>query len=457
MGVDGQIRTRARRVAVTLGVLAIAGLAVLFALPSPQARVYPDRIPVRFWHMWTSDWKVVIDRIVARFNASQDVYEVIPLSIPQQGADSKFLLAVAGGDPPDVMAQWQQVVPAWAENGLLLPVDELMTPAEREAFERDTYPVAKRIGQYKDRLYGIAIGLNIFACYYRADHFREAGVDPDRFPATLEALTEQGARLDRRDSAGNLVRVGFLPELYGNGLAMCAPAFGGGFYEWQRGAVTLDTPENLRALSYVVDCRRRLGFENVLRFTSGTKSGVGVDWPFVSGAYSVAVDGQWRVEELAKYAPQVEYRVAPFPAPSGGRARAGCASGNFMVIPRGARQAQGAWEFIKFWSGLSDPAQAAEFYVWGGWMPLSPAVAAAPAYREYVRKHPAFAVFLDLLASEEMQPAPPVPYQVYLSDAITRTEDFAKRGTRTPADALAWLKGEVSRELARRKEFGYAE
>ncbi len=34
------------------------------------------RKKVRFWHMWTAEWKDVVDRIVDRFNKSQSEYEV---------------------------------------------------------------------------------------------------------------------------------------------------------------------------------------------------------------------------------------------------------------------------------------------------------------------------------------------------------------------------------------------
>ena len=109
-------------------IVAIIGAVVVLALPGPPPRKYPDRVPVRFWHMWTAEWKDVVDDIVDRFNVSQNVYEVIPLSIPYTAADSKFLLSVAGGAPPDVMAQWNPVIPKWAENDLIIPLDELMTP-----------------------------------------------------------------------------------------------------------------------------------------------------------------------------------------------------------------------------------------------------------------------------------------------------------------------------------------
>jgi multiple sugar transport system substrate-binding protein len=433
-------------------VLAVAGVILMLALPGSTSRKYPDRVPVRFWHMWTAEWKAVVEQVVDRFNESQDVYEVIPLSVPGTAADSKFLLSVAGGDPPDVMAQWNPVIPKWAESGLLIPLNDLMPPEQWQEFQRTAYPVVLKIGTYGGKLYGVTTGLDIYACYCRLAVLREAGLDSNHFPETLDELVDWGRRLSKSSREGDLARIGFLPT----GLAMYAPAFGGGFYDWTRGVVTLNTPQNLEALTFLVDERKKLGFENVVRFESGLTAGVGnAEWPFISGAYAITVDGQWRVEQIAKYAPELEYATFPLPPPKGGRKHAGWANGNFMIIPRGARQVQGAWEFIKFWSGVDDPERAAEFYTWGGWLPPCRAVAEAPKYREYVRKHPQFKTFLDVLPSENIQPTPPVPYQVYLWDRITQADDSARRGSLTPTAALERLEKEIDQEIATRRQFGY--
>jgi multiple sugar transport system substrate-binding protein len=437
-----------------LGLAALAGLAWLLSAPQPSRAPLPGRTPVRFWHMWTGEWKDVIDKIADRFNQSQSEFDVQALSVPTQGADVKLLLAAAGGDPPDVMAQWNPVIPTWANNGLLTPLDSLMTPEEHSRFEQEAYPVVKRLGEYKGHLYGLTIGLNIHACYYRPDHFREAGLDPDHFPTTMEELVAVGEKLNRFDKAHNLTRIGFMPKDFRH----MAPIFGGGFYDWDRGELTIKTEQNLRALTFLADERRKLGFSNVVRFESGLNTGgFSVEWPFISGAYSVLIDGQWRVEQVGKFAPNLEYRVAPIPPPKGGRKLSGWSNGNFLVIPKAAHHRDGAWEFVKFWSGLEQPERAAEFYTMGGWLPLSPAVANAPKYQEYLRKYPQFRTFLEILPSENIQPLPPVPYQVFLMDGIKRAEEAATRGTLTPEQALDKLDRDLAHERARRKEIGYEE
>jgi multiple sugar transport system substrate-binding protein len=451
-------------IAIIAGVLLIGGIALIFMLPAPQTRHYPKRIEVRFWHMWTGEWANVVDKIAQEYNKSQTKYEVVPLSVPSSAADTKFLLAVSGGNPPDVMAQWNPVIPSWADKKLLIPLDEMMTPAEWKEFQGTAYPIAKKIGIYKGKLYGVTTGTNVWALYYNCKHLKEAGLDPKKFPTTLEELMIWGNKLNKFDARKNLTRMGFLPTWY----AEYAPVFGGGFYDWNSEKLTLNSPQNLRALTFLVNARKKIGYNNVVRFESGlSSSGSGSgDWPFIKDFYSIALDGQWRVEEIRKLAEDTrkngdawnfEYGTAPLPPPAGGKSAAGFADGNFLVIPRGAKQAQGAWEFIKFWSGIEKPECAAKFYTWGGWMPINAKVANAPAYQKYVRENPQFKTFLDLMPSENLEPSPPVSYQIFLTDRIGRTDDFATRGSLSPEQALKSLEKDIAAEQARRREFHYDE
>lgn len=440
---------------LTFVVLLLGGLLWLGTRPgnAPAASTpatHAARVQVRFWHMWTAEWKLVVDRIVERFNASQSKYEVVALSVPPEGAESKLLLAAVGGDPPDVMAQWKNVIPTWAKSGLLTPLDDLMSPPDRETFARDAYPVVKRIGQYQGKLYGLAIGVNTWACYYRIDHLREIGVKPEELPTTLEGLVALGKRLNRFDERGNLVRLGFLPKWFQS----YAVLFGGGFYDEARGQLTLNTPENLRALSYLSEQHQALGIDRVVRFDSAQNDGFGLEWPFVTGSVSMTVDGQWRVEQLAKYAPKLEYGVIPVPPPEGGKALGGFANGNYMVVPKGAKQTAGAWEFIRFWSGLADPQVAAELYTWGGWLPALRGVASAPVFEGYLQHFPQFRSFVSLLPSENQQTLPPVPFQTFLLDRITAADDAVMRGVLPPRAALERLEREVAEERERQRSVG---
>jgi multiple sugar transport system substrate-binding protein len=416
------------------------------------AAVKHHRIPVYYWHMWSGEWLPVMDHVCDEFNASQDKYEVIPLQIPYAESDQKFLLAVAGGNPPDLMAQWSPAITAWAQSGILEPLDQRMTPAEHNYFMYQTYPVVHENGWYKGHLYGLLINFDVYACYYRTDLFKQAGLNPNQFPTTMEELNDDGMKLNQTDSSGRLTRIGFLPTMFSNFL----PSYGGGLYDPLTPSVQVLTPPNLRAMQFIVDAHKKLGFDRVVRFNSGFGNQDTEGWPFITGQFAVTLDGEWRVQQLAKYAPKLQYKVAMLPPPAGGVPDASFSSSDFMTIPSGAKHADGAWAFIKFWEGIDHPAQAAKYKISFGWLPASPEQAAAPDYQKYLKLYPQYKTFVQLAASKHIVSLPPIPYAVFLQDKMTADDDLAERGVLTATRALVLLQHQVSEQEQERKALGYA-
>lgn len=434
---------------------AALGTAGYLLSPNPPTRRRHNRKLVRFWHLLSGQWQQPTETFVEQFNESQTKYEVVPLLVPDTSADSKFLLSVAGGYPPDVMLHWTQAMSVWAEGGILLPLDSFMTPEERKDFLINSYPVIAKSGWYKGHLYGMTVGFDLWVIFYRVDHFKEAGLDPDpaKFPKTLEGVVELGKQLDRFDSTGEPKRLGYLPQSFVN----LVPSFGGWFFDEKSREPKVYNPATLGALEFMVKERKRIGFDKVIRFISGLPSSAGTDMPFIGGAYSIMIDGEWRVEHLRKYAPNLEYHTVFVPAPKGGRERSSFSSTNFITIPKGAQEPEGAWEFIRFWTGLGSLNNSAKYYPPFGWMPRGPEATKASEYQEFLREAPQYRTFLELAKSDAIEITPAVTYQLFLMDRITRTDDLATRGSLTPEQALRNLDADVRQERARRKELGYAE
>lgn len=436
-----------------MGVLAAVLLVLGTGTSTP--RTFPERKLVRFWHRWQGDWEKQVQKIVDAFNRSQSEYEVVAVSVPGGGSEAKFILGVIGGDPPDLMSMGSGAVPNLASNGFLTPLETLMTPGEKRRFFDESYPAIRDIGMLGDHCYGITIGADLMALYVNVQQLRDAGYDPDNFPKTLEELEEMGLDLNRYDKEGNLTRLGFLIS----DLGYVAHSFGGGFNMRPDRTLTLNTPENLRALKNLVDYRKKVGFDNVLRFQAGLNDIEGAaSWAFMHGDLTITYDGQWRVEELRKFKPELEYRVFPIPPPKeGGTPLGGLVGGNYMIVPISAKEKHGAWEFLKFWTGLDDPDRAATFYNMGGWLPYSPAVANSPTFQKWLKTNPQFQAFLDILASPNCKAPPPIPNLSFLNDLIFRAEDQALRGAVTPEQALATLEFRFNEERAKRRALGYEE
>ena len=433
----------------------LAVVVFVLATGTSTPRQFPERKVVRFWHRWQGDWEKQVRKIVDAFNQSQDEYEVVPVSVPGNGSEAKFILGVIGGDPPDLMSMGSGAVPNLASNGFLTKLETLMTPDERRRLFNESYPAIRDIGMYKGSCYGITIGADLSALYVNVQQIRDAGYDPDNLPKTLEGIEEMGLNLNRYDKKGNLTRLGFLIS----DLGYVAHSFGGGFEVLPNGDLKLDTPENLRALQNMVDYRRKVGFDNVLRFQAGLNDIEGAaSWAFMHGDLTITYDGQWRVEELRKFKPDLEYRVIPIPPPKeGGKPLAGLVGGNYMIVPISAKEKQGAWEFLKFWTGLDNPDRAATFYNMGGWLPYSPAVANSPTFQKWLKTNPEFQAFLDIIASPNSKAPPSIPNLSFLYDLIVRAEDQALRGAVTPKQARETMEFRFKEERAKRRALGYGQ
>lgn len=441
-----------KRLLIWAGLLAV--VAFIAATGTSTPRKYPDRKLVRFWHRWQGDWEKQVQKIVDAFNESQSQYEVVPVSVPGGGSsEAKFILGVIGGDPPDLMSMASGGLPNLASNGFLTDLGTLMSAEDKKRFFEDSYPAIRETGMYQGKCYGVTIGADLMALYVNVQQVREAGYDPDNLPKTLEGLQELGLKLNRFDKQGNLTRLGLLI----NDVSYVSRLYGGGFDVLPDGTLKLNTPENLRALQNITDFRKKVGFDNVLRFQAGLNDIEGAaSWAFMHGDLTITYDGQWRVEELRKFKPDMEYRVIPIPPPAvGGTPLGGLVGGNYMIVPISAKEKAGAWEFLKFWTGLENPDRAAEFYNLGGWLPYSPAVANSPTFQKWLKANPQFQAFLDILASPNCNAAPSIPNLSFLNDLIMRAEDQAVRGAVTPKRALETLETRFREEREKRRLLGY--
>lgn len=431
-----------------LAVLALVVIVVLGPPPVEKPHLQGRKI-VKFWHMWAAEWGPVIEKICKRFNESQTEYEVVPLYVPADGAATKFLLSAAGGDTPDVVSQWNPVMGTWADKGLVRPVEEMMTPEEKERFLREAYPIFRRYAVYRGKIMSMIPGIDCNAVYYRLDHLREVGRDQNSLPQTLEELVELAKQLDKRAANGDLKRVGLLTQ----NLTGWAPIFGGRFST--EGDFKIDTPENERALEFLVSEVKRYGKDNLQRFISAQPKDTGLTAPLLTGNYSILLDGQWKVKQTNDVAPNgFEYCVAPLPPPKGGVPMASETGANYLMIPTAAKCPEGAWAFMKFWIGFDDAELCAPNVTEMGWLPFCDRVANSKAYRDYLAKYPQFDSFVRLVKSPNLVTGPVGPLQSYVSDQITKADQAATHLSVSPHEALANLQQMVIHEIERQRRLG---
>lgn len=289
---------------------------------------------VTYWEKWGGEEWDTIAAVVAAFNAAQDAYEValIPTGDWSAGADlPRFLAALAGGEPPDLIGlESHQIVDVAAQGALL--------PLRRDVIDVGDLghldPRFGALGETAGGVYGLPVAADIVTLYVDLDAVAgtrlEAGVPGDiaEFDAGLAELTAGG-------------RPGFVPVFPGWWPQAWPWFFGGAWYD-AAGRFTPDRPANARAYEWVAAFRQGVGaaFPGPVNPVAGRDAD-----PFRTGGVALLLDGDWLVPRLARH-PARRWAPAPFPT-VGGRGAAILVA-DVVGVPAGAHCPAGAAAFLRF-------------------------------------------------------------------------------------------------------------
>lgn len=98
--------------------------------------------------------------------------------------------------------------PITADRGAIIPLDDYCTSYGISA---DLYiPVYWQLCRYRGHVFALPTTPGDVALHWNKRLFREAGLDPDRPPRTIEELDQYAERLTKRDCAGRITQVGFI-------------------------------------------------------------------------------------------------------------------------------------------------------------------------------------------------------------------------------------------------------
>ncbi|HEU4752342.1 MAG TPA: extracellular solute-binding protein, partial [Armatimonadota bacterium] len=219
-------------------------------------------------------------------------------------------------------------------------------------------------------------------------------------------------------------------------------AFGGGWYDEKSGRVTANDPRNVAALRWMASYAKRYGVDRMQSFESTFGSNRTPNGSFFVGKAAMWQTGEYALEHLRRYAPNLEWGWFAYPAPPGGRPNSTAASGSVFVIPAATRHPQEAWTFLDW---LTREHAVGQFCQSITNLPPRRDLAASPAFR----KEPLFAFALDLASGENVFGPPPVPVWLRYKAEIQRAEEYAVLGGQEPQAVLDAVQGRVEKELAR--------
>ena len=396
------------------------------------------RVIVEYWEKWTGFEGEAMQAVVDDFNRSQDRIFVRKLTVSR--IDQKMMLATAGGVPPDIAGLWAMYLTSYVENNALMPLDRL---AREAGIREENYiPIFWQMCSQKGFLWALPSTPSVTALHWNKKLFREAGLDPERPPATLEELEKFNEALTQRRPDSSLARVGHLPQEPGWWTRDFSQYFGGSVWDGA-GRLRLDEAPSRDYFRWAATYPERFGGEQMNRLRGAFGNWASPQNPFFSGAVAMTLQGVWMDNFIRQYAPpDFEYGVAAFPTPAAQQgAPVSIADCDILAIPAGARHPREAMEFIAY---TQTPAAMEKLCL--GQKKFTPLREVSPEFL-HAHPHPYLPTFINLAKSPGVKPILALPTLAEFSNDLTTYMNLVLLGRMTPDEAREALQARQQEAL----------
>ena len=295
-----------------------------------------------------------MQKLVKIYNDSQDKVEVVAAYTGNYTqTKTKAQAAIAAGAPPALALMSANLTLEFVLDDQIVSIEDLLKDdgSNRQDFLSDFWPALHKNAIVNDILYAIPFQNSTPLLYVNAEHFREAGLDPNNPPKTWDALLAAAEKLTQRDG-DDVTRYGIVLPQSSSYLSWVFQAFvmanGGDFFNADFGGeVYFDAKETKDALKFY----RGLAYEHDVMPRSITDSKQ-VSTNFISGKASMMILSTGAMGFVRKNAP-FEYKVGFVP---GNVRNAVPIGGGSIVIFKGQEPEKlaAAWDFAKW---LTDAPQ----------------------------------------------------------------------------------------------------
>jgi multiple sugar transport system permease protein len=346
-----------------------AFLGLLFFSAIGPAQEAPAKRDLVVWGVNIGPDSLGTEELIREFERRHPDIRVRVLTMGAGGMNpQKLMTSIVGNVAPDVIAQDRFTIADWASRGAFRSLDDLIERDKADPLspkKEQYYPAPWAEAVYEGKVYGIPTGADNRILYYNKDIFKEkapqlraAGLDPDRAPRTWSELLAYSKVLTEFNKDGTLKRAGFMPNFGNSWLYMYAFQMNADFMSKDGKTCTLNNPGAVTALQFMVDGYDIVGgYEKAKAFESGFL-GKEND-AFIIGKVAMKIDGDWIMDGLSRYGPTLDFGAAPPPVPDDRFYHRGqfanekdtfvtWVGGFTYAIPKGARNVQDGWEFLKW-------------------------------------------------------------------------------------------------------------
>jgi multiple sugar transport system substrate-binding protein len=406
-----------------IGAAAAAPLALALPSCSDRPDIIDGRTVVRFSYLWAGAEAKAMEKVIAAFNRSQDRILVQGVSSPDS---QQQLTAMSSSNGTfDISDQFGNSVGAWADRGILLPLDSYLDRHEVDV--DDVVPAAMDQMVHSGHTYSLPIAVHDKRLLYNKTLLREAGVD---VPTTMDELGEACRALTEQKNDGTITRLGMGNPSPSEVLTTLGFVFGGTWDAKDGNGPTPADPRNIQALQWWVDnVVAPVGADHLAHFESGNGEYLSAADPFFSGRTAMTIDGEWVAVQAAQVAPDLDWGAVELPTGVPGLEDANQLTCSTLFIPTNSRHKDEAAEFLAY---LMSDRPMADFARGLGNLPARTSLKDSKKFQDV----PGFGTFLDGLDSPHMKVLRSALYtQEYQSD-LTSAFDAVLRASQTPEQAM---------------------
>jgi multiple sugar transport system substrate-binding protein len=242
--------------------------------------------------------EALLEETIAAFEEKYPNITVNYEPIPEAYAET-MIGQFSAGDPPDLfyVGATGEAGP-WIDDGLLLPLDDYIAGNPEIGIE-SFYPGLLAPFQRDGSTYGLPKDASPLALFVNPDMLAEAGVE---IPTNWDELASAAEALTTDDVAGfclgaEIQRWGAF--IYQNG---------GALYNEDMSEMTLDSPETVEALDYLLGLHEAGSLQ--------TPAEIGAGWcgeAFGTGQAAMTMEGNWLVPSMENEFPDTPYEMAELP------------------------------------------------------------------------------------------------------------------------------------------------
>ena len=280
----------------------LAGVAMGFAtLAASGAKA----VEIEYWQ-YVFDTRVkAMNQLIAKFQEANPDIKVKQTTFPYADYQTKVAAAILAGQGPDVV----QLFYGWTDNFIS---GKMIRPLRAEAFpaaniERDFFPIVSAMKRGND-YYGLPTAVRSLALFYNKKAFKDAGLDPNNPPKTIDELVAAAEKTTKRDGSGNIISAGMTLDMGGQDhqwwREVLIRQFGGVPYTDNDAKVAYNNEAGLKALTFYTDLQKKhkvgqAGFmdEGQAAFRAGLAA-MTIDGTFRLGSFNTIKSFEWGVTEL---------------------------------------------------------------------------------------------------------------------------------------------------------------